>query len=205
MGRSAYQQWRVSEGRRARHPTEGSGAGGRSETPDQSRPSSRRIRFDGYAGCARSAISKNWGGGPPISSPPRGAEAESPVGHRNPGRRGSTRHTRAVRIGRTPGWRVEYCARGAACLVAAQIDDVVAVGACKFMKLLRSSKRRSAKVTVDTGHLWKVERLSGHVGYDHVKYVLWRSNSEIERALVGIAHCGEDQRASGAAQGRDPW
>jgi hypothetical protein len=86
-----------------------------------------------------------------------------------------------VRIGRTPGWRVEYCARGAACLVAAQIDDVVAVGACKFMKLLRPSKRRSAKVTVDTGHLRKVERLSGHIGYDHGKYVLWRSTSEIER------------------------
>jgi len=60
---------------------------------------------------------------------------------------------RAVRVGRMPGWRVECRARSAACLVAAEIDDVVAVGACKFVKLLRPSKRCSAKVTVEIRHL----------------------------------------------------
>jgi hypothetical protein len=80
-----------------------------------------------------------------------------------------------VKIGRTPAWRLECCARGAACFVAAQIDDVVAVWAYKFMKLLRPPKRCSAEVTMDLGHLRKVERASRHVGYDDGKHVLWKS------------------------------
>jgi hypothetical protein len=40
-----------------------------------------------------------------------------------------------------------------ALLVATPVDDVVAVWARKFTKLLRPSQRCSAKVTVDIGHL----------------------------------------------------
>jgi len=53
-----------------------------------------------------------------------------------------------------------------ACLVAAQIDDIVAVWARKFMKLLRPSPRCPAQVIVDIRHR-KVERLTRHAGYDH--------------------------------------
>ena len=71
------------------------------------------------------------------------------------GRRYSPWRARALRIGRSPGRRVECCAGGAACLVAAQIDDVVAVWSCKFVKLLGTSQRCPAKVTVEIAHLWK--------------------------------------------------
>ena len=70
-----------------------------------------------------------------------------------PRRRGSPRRARALRIGGTLRWRVECCAGGAACLVAAEIDDILEVWACKFVKLLRPSKRCSAQVTVEIGHL----------------------------------------------------
>jgi hypothetical protein len=93
---------------------------------------------------------------------PRVEIIRTPFGRRSvDGRRGSPRRARAVRVGRTPFWRIECCARDAACLVAAQIDDVVAVCACKLMKLLRPSKRCSAKVTVEIAHLRK---LNGAVG-----------------------------------------
>jgi hypothetical protein len=52
------------------------------------------------------------------------------------------------------GRGVEYCAGGAACLVAAEIDDVIVVRSCNFMELFRPTQRCPAKVTVEIGHLW---------------------------------------------------
>jgi len=78
------------------------------------------------------------------------------------GRRYSPWRARALRIGRSPGRRVECCAGGAACLVATEIDEVVAVWPCQFLKLFRPSKRCSAQVTVEIGHLGNGTGQSAH-------------------------------------------
>jgi hypothetical protein len=53
----------------------------------------------------------------------------------------------------SPVGRVVFQPRGAASLVAAEIDDVVVIWPRTCIELLRPSKRCSAKVTVDLDHL----------------------------------------------------
>lgn len=178
MGRSAYQQRRVGERRRGLAAYAGHAL---AESRSDAICRSRRPAVLAAARAASGSIPTCGFAQPPTGSLLFGS---SPIG------------SCAVRIGRTPGWRVEYCARGAACLVAAEIDDVVAVGACKFVKLLRPSKRCSAKVTMEIRHVPKWNDSLGASGTATGKGVgFW---SAMNLSLKGDRMCNGQPRVRGA-------